>query len=61
MKINRVNVCKALKLYLAPSRYYMMMIQMIEDGSSSRDSRLRKLTVPELGKHWIPLGTLRSH
>ena len=54
MKINRVNVCEALELYLAPSRYYMMKIQMIEDGSSSRDSRLRKLTVPVLGKHLIP-------
>ena len=44
MKINRVNVCEDLKLHLAPRRCYVMMIQMIEDGSSSSGSSLRKMT-----------------
>ena len=48
------------KLYLAHSRHYMIMGQMVANSYRSAESGIRIMTGPVFGKNQIPLETLGS-
>lgn len=55
--VSPVHSCDALKVYLTHGGHDTIMMQMIENSDGSRESRLRVMIVPVLGKNQILLET----